>query len=131
MTVRTNALRISIDRNPEFPHVINTDLLREIAAEAFDWRLLVWDPECEDDDGVLDEMYESIESKLRDNYEAIQIACQMQGPIFTRDCLDAEEFIWVIEFETAYVGTVSTYTQAVMISYEITELNGVDEQDPT
>ena len=131
MTVRTNVVRINIDKNPEFPHVINTDLLREIAAEAFDWRLLVWDPDQDDDDGVLDEMYESIEAKLRDASEMIGMACNSQGPIFRRDILDVMDFIWVIEFETAYVGTVSTYTDAVMISYEITELNGVDEQDPT
>lgn len=29
----------------------------------------------------------------------------------------------MIEYETAYEGTVSTYTDAVMISYTITHLN--------
>ena len=44
-------------------------------------------------------------------------------PIIKRDTVDALDFIWVIEYETAYEGTTSTYTDAVMISYQITHLN--------
>ena len=127
MTVRTNTVRIDVDTNPDFPHPINTDLMREIAAEAIDWRILVWDPDQDDDDGVLAEIYENVWQKLTNNYVGINLACNIPDPetppIVKRDTVDALDFIWVIEYETAYEGTTSTYTDAVMISYTITHLN--------
>ena len=127
MTVRTNTVRIDVDTNPDFPHPINTDLMREIAAECIDWRILVWDPDQDDDDGVLAEIYENVWQKLTNNYVGINLACNVSDPetrpIVKRDTVDALDFIWVIEYETAYEGTVSTYTDAVMISYTITHLN--------
>lgn len=124
MTTKTNTVRIDIDVNPDFPHPINMDVMREIAAEAIDWRLFVYDPDADDDDdGVLDEMYQSIYGKLAEQSDAIAMACHCEMPILNADNIDAMDFIWVVSFETDYVGTVSTYTDAVMISYVITEID--------
>lgn len=122
-TTKTNTIRIDIDVNPDFPYVVNTDVMREIAAKAIDWRLFVYDPDADDNDGVLADMYESIYRDLDSQRDAIDLACRAEGAIIKSDNIDATDFIWVIEYETAYQGTTSTYTDAVMISYELVELD--------
>jgi hypothetical protein len=118
MTTITNIIRIDIDVNPESGKIVNHDLMAEIAARAFDWRLFVYDPDDDDgQSGIIEQ------TRIRLNGMLIDIADATHVPvddiIITTDCIDASDFVFAIEYESAYVGTVSTYTGVVMISYTI------------
>lgn len=120
-THTTNTIRIDIDTNPESGKIVNRDLMAEIAARAFDWRLFVYDPEGEEAD--LADIIEQTEMRIDGMRDDIMMATGIPAAdvIINRDCLDAMDFVFVVEYESKYVDTTSTYTGVVMISYVIVE----------
>lgn len=116
--MKSNNVHIEIDRNEDYTAtVVNTDLMHDVAAAAFDWRLFAYDGE-NDWNEICDAIFKSLDEHRAD----IAFACHLPNPddiIIRFDSLDASEFIWVIEYESAYEGTVSSYDSIVMIDYRV------------
>lgn len=98
MTI-SNTIRIVVDKNPDYNFsVVNTDLLREIAARAFDWRLFEYDG-----DNYHQESAEAIFAKLDAQRKEIADACG----VVDSDFVDAYDFVWAINDPTQTIALIS------------------------